>query len=44
METFFKRLEYHFLVKSTATEIASFPHKSPLSKANVKTNEMGSAK
>ena len=36
----FKKLEYHFLVKSSKTETAAFPYKTALSEANVKTNRM----
>ena len=39
-ETFFKKLEYRFLVESTKTENTSFPYKSAISKVNVKTNRM----
>ena len=38
MKTFFKKLEYCFLVESTKIENASFPYKTPISKANAKTN------
>ena len=41
METFFKKLEYRFLVKSTKIENASFPNKAALSEANDKTNKWG---
>ena len=41
-ETFFKNLEYRFLVESTAIENATFPYKTSLSEANVKTNRIGS--
>ena len=34
----FKKLEYCLLFESTKTESASFPYKSTLSEANVKTN------
>ena len=37
-----KKLEYHFLIQSTTNESATFPYKNALSKANVKTNWMGS--
>ena len=41
---FFKQLEYRFLVESTNIENASFPYKSAISEANVKTNRMGTTK
>ena len=34
---FFQKLEYSFLVESTKIEKASFPHKTAISEANVKT-------
>ena len=37
-ETFFKKLEYYFLVESTKIENTSFFVKSPMSGVNVKTN------
>ena len=37
---FFKKLEYLFLVEATKIENTSFPFKSVLSEANVKTNRM----
>ena len=43
----FKKLEYHFLVEGTKSEIpyyASFPYKTTISEANVKTNRMVSTK
>ena len=40
MKTFFKKLEYRFLVASTKIENASFPYKIAISEANVKTNRM----
>ena len=40
-ETFSKKLEYHFPVESTKFENATFPYKTALSEANVKTNRMG---
>ena len=43
-KTFFKKLEYGFLVESNRVENASFPYKSVISKANVKTNRMISTK
>ena len=44
MKTFFKNLEYRFLVESTKTENASFPYKTAISEANVKTNRMVNTK
>ena len=43
-ETFFKKLEYRFLVESTKIENASFPYKIVISEANVKRNSMVSTK
>ena len=43
-KTFFKKLEYPFLVEKTKIENASFPHKTAISEANVKTNKMVSTK
>ena len=43
-KTFFKNLEYHFLVESTKTENASFPCKAAISESNVKANRMVSIK
>ena len=43
-KTFFKNLEYHFLVQTTKIECAIFPYMTAPSKANVKTNRMGSIK
>ena len=37
-------MEYCFLVESTKIENTTFPYKSALSEANVKTNRMGSTK
>ena len=37
-ETFFKKLEHRFLVESTEIKNATFPYKTALSEANVKTN------
>ena len=39
-----EKLEYRFLVESTKIEITTFPYKSALSKANVKTNKIVSTK
>ena len=43
-QTIFKKLEYRFLVESTEIDNATFPYKTALSEANVKTNKMGSTK
>ena len=43
-ESFFKKLEYRFLVERTKIEKASFPYKNAISEANVKTNRMVSTK
>ena len=43
-EIFFKKLEYRFLVESTKIEKASFPYKTAVSEANVKTNRMVTTK
>ena len=43
-KTFFKKLEYRFLVESTKIENASFPYKTAISEANVKTNRMVTTK
>ena len=40
MKTFFKKLQYRFLVERTNIENASFPYKTAISEANVKTNRM----
>ena len=39
-ETFFKKLEPHFLVESTKTGNATIPYKTALSKASVVTPEI----
>ena len=39
-KTFFKKLEYRFLVESTKIKNASFPYKTAISEANVKKNKM----
>ena len=44
LETFLKKLEYRYLVKSTKTENTSFPYKTAISEANVKTNRMVTTK
>ena len=41
---FFEKLEYWFLVESTKIDNITFPYKTVLSEANVKTNRMGSTK
>ena len=43
-KTFFKKLESPFLVESTKIENASFPYKTAISEANVKTNRIVSIK
>ena len=43
-ENFFKKLEYRFLVELTKIEKASFPYKTAISEANVKTIRMETAK
>ena len=43
-ESPFKKLEYHFLVESNKIKIASLPHNTAISDANVKTNRMVTAK
>ena len=43
-ETFFKKLDYRFLVETTKIERASFPFKTALSEANVKTNRIATRK
>ena len=43
-KTFFKKLEYRFLVESTKIENASFPYKTAITEANVKTNRMVTTK
>ena len=43
-ETFLKKLENRFLVQSATNESATFPYKTALPKANVKTNWIGSTK
>ena len=44
MKTLFKKLEYCFLVETTEIENTSFPFKTALSEANVKTNRMATTK
>ena len=43
-KTFFKKLEYRFLIESTKIENALFPYKTAMSEANVKLNRMVSTK
>ena len=43
-KTFFKKLEYRFLVETTNIENVLFPYKTVMSEANVKTNGMVSIK
>ena len=43
-ETYFKKLEYRFLVETTKMESTSFSFKTTLSEANVKTNRMATTK
>ena len=43
-KTFFKKLEYRFLVEATKIEITPFPFKTALAEANVKTNRMATTK
>ena len=43
-KTFFRKLEYRFLVETTKIENTSFPFKTALSEANVKTNRMATTK
>ena len=43
-KTIFNKQEYYFLAESPTIEKRIFPYKTALSKANVKTNRMGSTK
>ena len=43
-KTFLKKLEYSFLFGSTEIENTSFPYKTAISEANVKTNKMVTTK
>ena len=43
-KNFFKKLEYRFLVETTKIKNASFPFKTALSEANIKTNRMATTK
>ena len=44
MKTFLKKLEYCFLVETIKVENTSFPFKTALSEANIKTNRMATTK
>ena len=44
MKSFLKKLEYHFLVERTKIEKSSFPYKTAISEANVKTNRVVTTK
>ena len=44
MKTFFKKLEYRFLVEATKIETISFPFKTALSEGYVKINRMATTK
>ena len=44
MQTLFKKLEHCFVVESTKIGNTTFPYKTALSEASVKTNRMGSTK
>ena len=43
MKTFFKKLEYCFLVESTKIENVTFPNKTALQEINFKTSRIGSS-
>ena len=43
-KNFFEKLQYPFLVESTMIEIASFPYKTAISEANVKTYKIVTTK
>ena len=43
-KTFFKKLEYGFLVERIKIEKTSFPYKTAISEANLKTNRMVTTK
>ena len=43
-KTCFKKLEYRFLAEATKTENTSFPFKTALSEASVKTNRIATTK
>ena len=42
MQTIFKKWEYHFLVKSTKIENATYSYKTVVSEANIQANVMRS--
>ena len=44
MKTFFKKLEYRFLVESPKIENAPFPYKTAISEASVETSRTVSTK
>ena len=44
MKTFFKKLKAYFIVESNEIENASFPYRTTISEANVRTNRMVSTK
>ena len=44
MQTLLTKLEDRFLVESIKIENATFPYKTALPEANIKTNRMGSTK
>ena len=44
MKTFFKKLEYRFLVETTKIENTSLTFKTALLEANIKTNRMATTK
>ena len=41
-KSFFRKLEYRFLLESTMIENVTFPYRTDKSKTNVKTNRIGS--
>ena len=43
-KTFLKKLKYRFLIETTKIENTSFPFKTALQEANVKTNRMATTK
>ena len=43
-KTIFKKLDYRFLVESNKNKNASFPYKTTITEANVKTNRMVATK
>ena len=44
IKTFFNKQEYGFLIETTKIENTSFPFKTAMSEANVKTKRMGTTK